>query len=68
MNKNGKKPVGQLELCPRCWRDSGERKESVNYPFRYYVRCASCGYTVSGDTQSVASAKWNRESRRMKDV
>lgn len=50
--------------APKCHRDSGERKESVNLPVRYFVRCASCGYIVSGDTQSAATNKWNSESRR----
>jgi hypothetical protein len=44
--------------------DSGERKESVNVPLRYYVRCGGCGYTVSGDSQSCATRKWNAMNGR----
>jgi hypothetical protein len=44
--------------------DSGERKESVNVPLRYYVRCGGCGYTVSGDSQSGATRKWNAMNGR----
>ena len=66
MNAYGKRPRGALEVCPKCHRDSGERKESVNLPVRYFVRCASCGYLAAGDTQSAATLKWNAESRRIK--
>lgn len=65
MNSRNRKPKAALEICPRCHRDSGERKETVNIPTRYFVRCASCGYIVEGDSQSGATAKWNNESRRV---
>lgn len=53
----------ELEICPKCKMDSGERKCSVNLPERYYVRCYRCGFTVSGATQSAATNKWNTASR-----
>ena len=62
MNKGCRKPRGPLGLCPKCHRDSGERKASVNLPTRYFVRCSSCGYIVGGNTQSGATAKWNKQS------
>ena len=64
MNKGNRKPKGELGLCPKCGRDSGERKASINLPIRYFVRCASCGYIVGGDNQAAATTKWNREGRR----
>lgn len=64
MNAYNRTPRGALALCPKCGRDSGERKESVNLPVRYFVRCASCGYLVAGSTQFAATNKWNAESRR----
>lgn len=64
MNAYGKTPRGGIELCPRCGMDSGERKCSVNIPEKYYVRCTSCGYIVSGETQSAATNKWNAARRR----
>lgn len=65
MNAYDHKPRAELPLCPKCGMDSGERKESVNMPERFYVRCASCGFTVSGATQSAATGKWNKASRRV---
>lgn len=53
MNARNRKPITDLSTCPRCGMDSGERKESVNVPLRYYVRCGGFGYTVSGDSQEV---------------
>lgn len=64
MNSYNRKEKGHLELCPKCGRDSGERKASINLPTRYFVRCASCGYIVGGDTQGAATTKWNREGRK----
>lgn len=64
MNKNNRKPKGELALCPKCGRDSGERKASINVPTRYFVRCASCGYIVGGDSQAAATKKWNTEGRK----
>lgn len=65
MNKGNRKPKSALGLCPKRGRDSGERKASVNLPTRYYVRCASCGYTVGGcEDQAAATTKWNREGRQ----
>ena len=64
MNAYNRTPRGAVAVCPKCGRYSGERKESVNLPVRYFVRCASCGYIVSGETQSAATNKWNAESRR----
>lgn len=63
MNSYNRKPKAALALCPKCGMDSGERKESVNLPTRYFVRCASCGYIVAGDTQTGATAKWNKQSK-----
>lgn len=64
MNAFDRRPRKPLALCPNCGMDSGERKCSVNIPERYYVRCASCGYTVGGSTsQSGATVQWNNESR-----
>ena len=63
MNKYNRQPRGILELCPKCGRDSGERKASVSLPTRYFVRCASCGYIVGADNQSTATRKWNMEGR-----
>lgn len=64
MNKSNRKPKGKLGLCPKCGRDSGERKASINLPTRYYVRCASCGYIVGGADQAAATTKWNREGQQ----
>lgn len=64
MNTYNRQPRGKLEVCPHCGRDSGERRESVNVPLRYYVRCGGCGYTVSGDSQSGATRKWNAMNGR----
>lgn len=64
MNARNRKPITALSPGPRCGMDSGERKESVNVPLRYYVRCAGCGYTVSGDSQSGATRKWNTANGR----
>ena len=50
MNARNRKPITALCACPRCGMDSGERRESVTVPLRYYVRCGGCGYTVSGDS------------------
>lgn len=63
MNSYNRKPKAALALCPKCGMDSGERKESVNLPIRYFVRCASCGYIAAGDTQSSTTAKWNKQKR-----
>lgn len=63
MNSYNRKPKAALALCPKCGMDSGERKESANLPIRYFVRCASCGYIVAGDTQTGATAKWNKHSK-----
>lgn len=63
MNSFRKKPRGELELCPKCGMDSGERKCSVNLPEKYYVRCGSCGFIVSGNTQSSATNRWNAMTR-----
>lgn len=64
MNARNRKPITDLSTCPRCGMDSGKRKESVNVPLRYYVRCGGCGYTVSGDSQSCATRKWNAMNGR----
>lgn len=64
MNARNRKPITDLSTCHRCGMDSGERKESVNVPLRYYVRCGGCGYTVSGDSQSGATRKWNAMNGR----
>lgn len=61
MNKNNRKPKGKLELCPKCGRDSGERKASPGIHTRYFVRCASCGYIVGGESQAAATKRWNTE-------
>lgn len=61
MNSNGRRARGPLALCPKCGRDSGERKASTDLPTRYFVRCASCGYIVVAETQGAATAKWNRK-------
>ena len=66
MNSYNRKPNTPLAPCPKYGMDSGERKESVNLPTRYFVRCASCGYVVAGDTQSSATAKWNKQIEDMK--
>lgn len=66
MNSFRKKPRGELELCPKCGMDSGERKCSVNLPEKYYVRRYSCGFIVSGNTQSTATASWNRLSKKVR--
>lgn len=63
MNAYNHKPKAKLEHCPICGMDSGERKESVNVPTRYYVRCASCGYIVGGKSQSIATARWNKRGK-----
>lgn len=63
MNQYNRKPNGKLEVCPHCGRDSGERKIGVHVPERYYVRCASCGFTLSGWSHSAATASWNRLSK-----
>ena len=63
MNSYNRKPNTPLAPCPKCGMDSGERKESVNLPTRYFVRCASCGYAVAGDNKSSATAKWNKQKR-----
>lgn len=47
-------------------KDSGERKIGIYVPERYYVRCASCGFTLSGWSQSAASAIWNRQSKKVR--
>lgn len=64
MNKGNRKPKGALGLCPKCGRDSGERKVSSGIHERYFVRCASCGYIVSGENQGAATNKWNRGGRQ----
>lgn len=64
MNKNNRKAKGRLELCPKCGRDSGERKASTGTHERYFVRCASCGYIVGAESQGAATNKWNREGRK----
>lgn len=61
MNSYNRKPKGELALCPKCGMDSGERKASVNLPTRYYVRCASCGHIVGGESQAAATKRWNTE-------
>lgn len=65
MNQYNRKPSGKLEVCPRCGMDSGERKVSLSLCVadKCYVRCASCGFIVSGHGQSAATTKWNRLSR-----
>ena len=47
-------------------KDSGERKIGIHVPERYYVRCASCGFTLSGWSQSAATASWNRLSKKVR--
>ena len=64
MNRYNRKARGPLALCPKCGMDSGERKASVCLPTRYFVRCASCGYIVGGDSQATATRKWNTEGRK----
>lgn len=49
--------------CPWC---GGERKISLYVTERYYVRCASCGFTLSGRSQSAATANWNRLSKKVR--
>lgn len=66
MNQYNRKPSGKLEVCPHCGRDSGERKISLYVPDKCYVRCASCGFTLSGKSQSSASASWNRLSKKVR--
>ncbi len=66
MNQYNRKPSGKLEVCPHCGRDSGERKIGIYVPERYYVRCASCGFTLSGWSQSAATASWNRLSKKVR--
>ena len=61
MNKGNRKPKGNLGLCPKCGRDSGERKATTGVHTRYFVRCASCGYIVGGENQAAATKKWNTE-------
>lgn len=68
MNAYKRKPRRELEICPKCGRDSGERKCSVNIPERYFVRCYSCGFIVSGNTQSSATARWNALSLEKRDM
>lgn len=68
MNQYNRKPGGKLEVCPHCVRDSGERKIGIHVPERYYVRCASCGFTLSGWSQSAATASWNRLSKKGEDM
>lgn len=58
-------------LCTECEmkigvKDSGERKIGIHVPERYYVRCASCGFTLSGWSQSAATASWNRLSKKVR--
>ena len=65
MNKSNRRPTTPLGLCPKCGRDSGERKATSSIPTRYFVRCASCGYIVGGSTdQAAATMKWNKEGRQ----
>lgn len=64
MNGRYRKPRADLGLCPKCGRDSGERKATIELPIRFFVRCASCGYIVGAETQSAATHKWNREARK----
>lgn len=66
MNTYNRQPRGKLEVCPRCGRDSGERKISLYVLDKCYVRCASCGFTLSGKSQSSASANWNRLSKKVR--
>lgn len=66
VNQYNRKPSGKLEVCPHCGRDSGERKIGIHVPERYCVRCASCGFTLSGWSQSAATASWNRLSKKVR--
>lgn len=64
MNRYNRKEKGNLALCPKCGRDSGERKAIAGAHERYFVRCASCGYIVGAETQGAATNKWNKEGRK----
>ena len=64
MNGGCRKAKTELGLCPKCGRDSGERKATSGLPIRFFVRCASCGYIVGADTRSAATYKWNKGGRQ----
>ena len=66
MNTYNRQPRGELRLWPNCGVCSGERKCSANLPERDYVRGASCGFTLSGWSQSAATASWNRLSKKVR--
>lgn len=53
----------ELNLCPKCGMDSGERMVTDNVPIKYLVMCTTCGYrTHWHPTQSAASNEWNRSA------
>lgn len=61
MNALNRKPRKSLPACPQCGMDSGERMQSEAAPFKYYVRCATCGAVTAGYAKLESATKaWQR--------
>ena len=55
MNAYNQNPRAAFIRCPKCGMYRGKRKESVNLPELYYMRCYRCGYIVAGDIRVLPS-------------
>lgn len=61
MNAGKRREKAPLSNCPMCGLDSGERFQSEQQPFLYYVRCASCGAVTRGyKAKTGATVAWRK--------
>ena len=60
MNYGGKHKPVQLNTCPVCGMDGGERMVTLKVPEEFFVQCMVCGFkTKRCKTQSAATKAWN---------